>query len=414
MSSSDAIGGSRPIGFRPLDYPQTEKIDAHFTQVDACETRCKGYAWRRKVRNWVDLFEKKLDVGEKYLDTILPNNRMQNALDFCGKKIDDLLHPAKEFNAWLNETNKGQWYKQLSLALIKLPIKAVRNIIQMVYGIIKATAYGFVHPLKAGLHLGKLLVEMAFAFTKSETYTKIGAGAIGASLGHVAVSAGFGVHAYVGLGIGGALLLFGIATGAIEAGLTSDKPVKDVALALWDHITLIPESLLTGFLVGVIVGAIQLGIEKAIGPHKVYVHKNMTDAQAQEYVNKVYLPQHPDFPPPTSVTVVKDGIVMSWRGDDLTSLLNVPGQPQFHPPGSGILSYAMNQHPTSKIDILLQEPSKFLDINTRVAVSGSNWSQSGMWREGGIWYPTKTVPASVPLGPSCPAVSLSTVGGENR
>jgi hypothetical protein len=152
-----------------------------------------------------------------------------------------------------------------------------------------------------------------------ETYTKMGAGIIGASLGQVAVTGAFGIHAYVGLGIGGGLLLLGIAWGAIEAGLTAKEqhPAKAVFWALWDHVKIVPESLLVGFLIGVIIGAIQIAINKLVVEHHSVPKSHVTLEEAKDFAN-TYSQQN-GLPDPTTVTMEGRNIVVTWTGSDLTT-----------------------------------------------------------------------------------------------
>ena len=263
MSSSDAIGFPKSSLIPPVAPSNASKTDArqsHFTQLEAAENTLKGPLWRAKVRNWVDDCKQTLEVGKQWLDRVLPNTRKQQALDDFGRKIDNLLSQAKPFNDWIHSNGMGAWYQQLCVCLMKLPIRIVADVIQFVYGAIKSTAYAFVHPLKASFEMGKTLLEILYSLTLPETYIKIGAGTIGSSLGHVAITGGFGVHSYVGLGIGGGLLITGILWGAIEAGVTEKEkhPAKAVMLIFWEYAKTVPESLLVGFLVGITLGAIQL------------------------------------------------------------------------------------------------------------------------------------------------------------
>jgi hypothetical protein len=85
--------------------------------------------------------------------------------------------------------------------------------------LLKGTVYSFVHPLKGSLHTLQFIIQFIYSLSKPETYTRLGSGVIGFSLAHVAISAGIGPHAYIGLAVGGGLLLAGITSGAILAGL---------------------------------------------------------------------------------------------------------------------------------------------------------------------------------------------------
>ncbi len=268
MSSSDAIHPR--TAYTPPEppasksaSPTSEATDAQaFKQAQACETTCKGTGFRNRVRNFVDECKKTLDTGKSWLDRIIPNNRLQIALDDFGAKIHELLEPARTFNAWLDSNGKGQWYERLCTCLLKLPFRLCASILQMTYGTIKSIAYAFVHPLKSLVDLAKVFVEFIYSLTESVTYTKMGAATIGASLAHAAISSGFGVHSYIGLGIGGGLLIIGVLWGVTEAAITPSTHHRLVAvgLAFYEHIAAIPTSLLLGFLLALAVGAIAIGM----------------------------------------------------------------------------------------------------------------------------------------------------------
>src|SRR5262245_61236389 len=98
-----------------------------------------------------------LDACERRLDDKVPNSIIQNKIDELGPAIENKFAPLKKFNDWLDKNEMGAWYKQLAMFLVKLPVKASRNIVRLLYSIIKGVFYTAVHPMKAAVKLAKLL-----------------------------------------------------------------------------------------------------------------------------------------------------------------------------------------------------------------------------------------------------------------
>ncbi len=76
----------------------------------------------------------KLSIWDCKLDTILPNFFFQNKLDEIGRFIQQKFEPLKKFNQWLDSNGHGAWYQKLATFLVKLPMRSVRNIVQLLYG----------------------------------------------------------------------------------------------------------------------------------------------------------------------------------------------------------------------------------------------------------------------------------------
>lgn len=215
--------------------------------------------WQATKKNWHERTISKLDSYDLLLEEKLPNFKIQDKIDRLGRNIKEKFAPLKEFNTWLNSNGHGAWYMQLATFLVKLPLRAMRNIIKMLFDIVKAAIYSVVHPLKALNHLAKLIVNLIYELTKPETWTKIGVGVMGASLGQLAVS-GNPLSA-IGLGVGAALAITGLTIGALQAALeVEDGHRKEAALQnLLKQVKGMPESALTGFCMGLLIG----GISKA-------------------------------------------------------------------------------------------------------------------------------------------------------
>lgn len=196
-----------------------------------------------------------LDDLDKSLDNI-PNNCYQEKIDKIAASIQKQISKLDGINTWLNDNGQGEWYKQLATFLYKLPICAIRNIIRMVYVLIKEILLFAVHPLKQFSKLARMLVNLAMELTKPETWAKIGAGVIGASLGQAAVGCPLSI---VGIGIGAAMLISGLTVTAIKAAVKSksNKKFDDVKEALIKVGKELPEVMLTGFLIGLMMGAIR-------------------------------------------------------------------------------------------------------------------------------------------------------------
>lgn len=255
------------------------------------------------------LVEKKWNERWKdNIDAFLPNNCLQTSLDEFGHKIEELLQPAHQFSNWIDRSEDG-WFTNLSLSLVKLPLAAVRNILRMIYNVAKALVYMAVHPIKFLVDALHFLTELIKSLAKPETYTKLGAGIVGSSLAQMVFTGGLSPHVYMGLALGGALIGLGLIAGVIVA-LVKGESVGHTA---WKQIKAIPECMLTGFLIGLAVGALkQLFTEK---------HVVMQNDPAHEFVDQYLqsLPKH--YPAPTSVEMLPDGtIIASWKGADLTQL----------------------------------------------------------------------------------------------
>ncbi len=109
-------------------------------------------------KKWSERAITYLNDIEKRLDERIPNFPLQNKLDQLGRTLEAQFAPLKKFNAWLDCNGEGEWYRQLANFLVKLPARAVRNIVRLLYSIIEGLAYAAVHPLKACTNLAKMLV----------------------------------------------------------------------------------------------------------------------------------------------------------------------------------------------------------------------------------------------------------------
>ena len=108
------------------------------------------------THNWNERAISHLNNCENKLDEKMPNLFIQNKIDSLGRSLEAKFAPLTEFNKWLDSNGEGDWYKKLALFLAKLPARAVRNIVRLLYSLIKGLMYATVHPLKAPIKLAKL------------------------------------------------------------------------------------------------------------------------------------------------------------------------------------------------------------------------------------------------------------------
>lgn len=247
------------------------------------------------------------------LDEFLPNNSLQTSLDEFGRKIEELLQPAHQFSNWIDRTEDG-WFTNLSLSLVKLPLAAVRNVLRLIYNIAKALVYLAVHPIKFLVDALHFLTELIKSLAKPETYTKIGAGIVGSSLSQMVFTGGVSC---IGLALGVALIGIGLAAGAIVAHVKGES----VADAAYKQLKTIPECMLTGFLIGLVVGALK---QLFTAKHVTVQNHTLDDAAARDFVNQ-YIKNFPkQYPTPTEVHLLPDGtIIASWKGADLIHFVKV-------------------------------------------------------------------------------------------
>ncbi len=270
---------------------------------------------------WNEKAIRHLDGCEAYLDAKLPNLPIQNKIDKLGRYIEAKFAPLKKFNEWLDSNGEGEWYKKLATFLAKLPARAVRNIVRLLYNIIKAAIYAAVHPAKAAVKLAKLLVELAHALTLPETWSKMGAGMIGASLGQSLVSGN--PIPLIAFGIGAAMLIGGLTAGAIKSAVEAEKGNRGRAAMqnLLDQGKQLPEAALTGFCMGLITG----GIQRAIQSIQMNTLRFSSIEDAERYA-QTFIKQH-NLPQYQKIELDPSGrIIIEWKGGDSLGRLS-----QTHP-----------------------------------------------------------------------------------
>ena len=95
----------------------------------------------------------------------------------------------------------GSWYIQLATFLAKLPLRAARNVIYLLYNILKEILYFALHPLKTLTRLAKLFVTICYKMATPESLALMGSGVIGATLGFSILSGN--LLSVIGVAMGG-------------------------------------------------------------------------------------------------------------------------------------------------------------------------------------------------------------------
>ena len=263
-----------------------------------------GNAAQPSEKNWSERAVSYLNHSETKIDIKLPNFKFQEKLDGIGHEIERLFSPLIKFNQQLNSNGNGAWYSQLTTFLAKLPLRAARNIVQMLYNIIKAMTCSAVHPLKAITKLAKLIIILINELAKPENWSKMGAGMIGMSIGQaIATGNPFSV---ISLGIGTAMVIAGFTVGVLKSAISAEQgKLKAAAQNFIFQAKQLPESAMTGFIMGLIMGGIQRAMNKM-----PYVVSNPQEAQkfADQFIKDHNLPHY------TNVELDPSGnIIISWE-----------------------------------------------------------------------------------------------------
>lgn len=277
-------------------------------KIDNCYPKIKAAAQDAMVQigkgcTKVDKFCARL------LDPNTPNNIVQQKLDAIGNYIEKTFAPLEKFNKWLDSNGTGKWYKQLAIFLAKLPLRVVRNIVQTLYSLIKGLVYFCVHPVKAAYKFVNTLDRLLTALSKPETWSKLGAGMVGAGIGQALLP---GNPLFViSLALGGALMLGGLTVGALDAAMVAKKGSKNQAFLkqLIHQAKQLPEAMATGLCVSLIAGSIQRVVD--VKSTKVQVDKS-AHRLADNYVARYRLPRY------DNLTIKPDGrIFINWNNNNM-------------------------------------------------------------------------------------------------
>jgi hypothetical protein len=175
----------------------------------------------------------------------------------------------------------------------KLPWRAIRNIVYLLYGTVEGVMYAAVHPVKTVTSISRKLVSCAHALVQPETWSKVGCGMVGAKFGFSLV--GFSLVNETPLSIiGVSLAALGCTLEMIKVAFVAErgKKLEMVLQKLFAQAKAWPESLLTGFCMGLLFGAAKCLIsQSSLGPYQI---GNAEEAKltADTIINKHHLPQY--------------------------------------------------------------------------------------------------------------------------
>lgn len=235
--------------------------------TDASPVPAKG--WHERAVTYLEEIDSRLNE--------IPNLPIQKTLDSVGEYIEKKFEALKPFKEWLETNGEGAWYKKLALYLVKLPLRAAYNIINWLYKIIREVFCFIAHPLQGLNKIAKWLVELAHALSQPETWSQLGAGIVGISLGHAAIANPLSIPALI---IGGAMTALGLSFSVLKAAVESaqGKKLEMIKKTLSKQAQEIPEAIVTGVLLGMILAGIQKCAEPSSqvqgNPKVVKVKKN--------------------------------------------------------------------------------------------------------------------------------------------
>lgn len=230
----------------------TNKSDRTYLAAKRAIQRQRGDSWSLP---WDGRLIQHLETWEKVLHQVMPNNALQKRFDVLLNEIEKKFRPLHKFNEWLDGKGSGEWYKQLALFLIKLPLKVARNYIRLIYLIVRTVFTTAVHPIVACNRLCILLIKTLRAIWDAiwdpRVHVKIGANMIGASLGYLLIA---GPATPYLLSIGISLVIAGI----VNVGFHTPEYMRYEAVK--EQIIALPQHLLNGFCFGAIAGGINVAV----------------------------------------------------------------------------------------------------------------------------------------------------------
>lgn len=191
-----------------------------------------------------------------------------------------------------------QYLSELVTFLVTLPFKSACNIARSVYQVLKAAAYTAVHPMKAMTALAKALVRVANELTKIDTWIKIGAGMIGTSFGQLVYG---NPMALLGFILGGMVL--------IGATILKTHEWQNNIGTVKEYCKMVPEAMMTGFLMGLLIGGIQEMVYKrpVITQQEAELHGQEYFTRRQGIVTKAAIRFERDIPELTMTKCTTDG-----------------------------------------------------------------------------------------------------------
>lgn len=249
-----------------------------------------------------------LDGIEKKIDTILPNFFFQQKIDDLAGFIKSKFSKLTTFNHWISSNGNGAWYKQLAVSLCKLPLRVARNFVLLLFNIVKIALQTVVHPAKAVVKLAKLIVNLVHEITLPETWSKMGAGIVGAGVGQGIITGN--PISVIAMGIGGAMIIAGLTFGALKGAILAERGhrLEGVGHELFKQALQLPESFLVGMCLGMLMGAVQVKIEN--------YGKSIYNETIIERVNLRL--RHFHLPPSSDIIVDPNGaVIIKWPAESL-------------------------------------------------------------------------------------------------
>lgn len=351
-------------------------------------------------------------TGFKKLEE-LPLNRVQKVLDrFYSIHIQPIadVKALNTLNAWIDRDGEGSRIQRIGDYLLKLPIRAARNNLRLIESILNIAFYLLVHPVSAARRTGQSMKHFVISLKQPETFVQMGASGIGTSLGQILISGAL-PPAFVGLGLGAAVLVAGFAFGAFKAAAQAQKGsnLNEVKREWKKSLPALPELMLSGFFLGLTFGGIQKSIQKrSIQPVKV-----TTVAKAEKYLKNEFVPKNRlSIPTTVSVDANTGRIFLKWEGEQLKKLVEAEGRgvvpSQYH---RLILSNPRAAPPLHMEIIHPEAVPKY--IYNRYNVYDKYLGNTGGWEgygkvPGWYHYPTKTVIS----GPNFTTPALGLSAGE--
>jgi hypothetical protein len=241
---------------------------------------------------WHQRMITKLDASESKLDKLIPNFALQNGVDYFLSAIEQKLSgPWSQLNTWLQDSGNSHWSFQFATFLAKLPFKAACNILRMLGDLIHGALYTAVHPLKAAIHFAKAIISLINELSKPENWPRIAAGALGASLGHTAVTGN--PLAVIACAISGVMILSGVSYDLLKSALKAEEGQRwnTAKNHLISQAAAIAEQMTTGLCMGLLIGGIQRRLQGKQNTAQIeQARAQLVQQQGKEFIREHHLP----------------------------------------------------------------------------------------------------------------------------
>ena len=250
--------------------------------------------WHTRAIAKLDVYDTKLETWfrQKYPSI----SSRQDQIDQLGKTIRSQFSNLSRYNAWLrSDETTGSLSRDTAMYLVRLPLRALHNIVTLFYIVIKEILFAIAHPMKAVIQTARQIVIFIYDLTQPETWSKIGASIIGSEVAQMLILTNPILPISVGIGI--FVLVGGLCVGALRAAVLSKDHEEEAASEyLLRQSKVIPENFLTSFFIGIAMGR----MEKTIAPHVGASEeaRNVADKYIQKHnlpsrsVNRVHRTRH--------------------------------------------------------------------------------------------------------------------------